>query len=418
MFTLAPFRIVGGDIEDATSGGSHRLRKGGSSQWLCVAVFDGAARVVRHRGSAESAGARAVGLAKTTGDPVIVARQVGMTAHDLPVFEAVGRVATLKADPLTPEAFESWAESMAGNILRVSRADLAAMGTEALEHLAIDFRGVTPQQLDRALLGYRTTIAGPPGRMMDLQRVEIDRTLRRVVSSTGERVSRLPQLRQALGTGFQLQDRRVADLLSRHHSFFVRNEYGAVSQSLSAQARSIIAAGVERGAGRREIANDLERLTTGGLRMRGYYETVAANSVARARSYSMGASYRAAGIEFFRIEAVLDDRTTHQCEFLHQKILPVGPSMQAFERSLADPNPEGVMVHQPFIRDDGDRLTVPRLDGLLATVARIDQRSSGAAPGRNITSSFSRGMSASDLVSAAIGLPPYHHRCRTTTTPA
>lgn len=417
LFRLGPFRVSGLGVEDVLAGGARRLAKGGLSQWVLVALFDERARLERCHGSPEKAGRRAVSLSKATGDPVVIGRQVGLAADGLPVFESIGVVLTEKANALTPAAFEAWVRGLSRKILEISRDDLNTMATQALSHLDLDFRGVSPNELDRALLGYRSALSSPSQTMLRVQQTEISQTMQRVLRSAGLEAQRLPQVRQALGTGFTINDREVSRLLAKNHSFWVRDRYGAISDSMSSQARAIISSGVQRGLGPNEIAGELKRMTGRGVRQEHYYRTVAANQVARARSYSTGATYRAAGIEYYRIEAVLDDRTTHQCEFLHGKVLPVGPGIGNIERTLNDPNPQAVLANQPFIIDRGSRLTIPTPGGGERTVARIDQRSTGAAAS-GPTAVFSRGMSSSDLVSAAVGFPPYHHNCRTTTVPA
>jgi hypothetical protein len=410
LFTLAPFKIRGQDAASVLAGGIKRLQKGGDSEWLLTAAWERDARVQRYHGAAEGASRAAVALARETGDPVVVGRQVGLDSEGMPVFEAVGRVMTAKADPLSAEAFESWAEALAGRMGSVSRADLAAMGTEALEHLELVLRpGTSVAQLERALAGYRTTIASPTARMMSAQRVEITRTLQRVLARSGARAARIPQVRATLATGFQVRDREASRLLARHHSFWVRDRHGEISRSMSDRARGIISSGLDRGLGRAEIGRELSQMTGRGLRQPHYYQTVAANQVARARSYALGSTYRAAGIEFYRIEAVLDDRTTHQCEFLHEKILPSGPGTAALERTMASPNPEAVVTNQPFIEDMGDHLSIPTAGGGSARVATITERSSGASPS-GVSARFSGGMDQAALVSQQVGFPPYHHQ--------
>jgi SPP1 gp7 family putative phage head morphogenesis protein len=416
-FRLAPFRVEGPDADATVAPGARRLAKGGDSQWLLVAAFDDVARVRRVYGSVDAVEKSAVDFAKATGDPVLVGAPRGLGGDGLPIFESCGRVVTAKADPLSPEAFEQWARSMAANVLAVSRQELLAMGIEALDQLDIDFRNMSPAQLERALLGYRTAISTPSARMVNLQRLEIDKALRRVITRVGGRASRIPEVRAGIGTGFSIPDREAARLLSRHHSFWVRDRYGQISDSMSAQARAIIARGVERGLDSRTIARDLRRMTGTGLRQEHYYRTVAQNHVARARSYTLGSSLRAAGIRFYRIEAVLDDRTTHQCVFLHGKVLPVGPGAANIERTMRSPNPEAVLANQPFIVERNNQLVVPTPGGGEATVATIERHSSGASP-TGVDATFSGGMSSADLVSHAIGFPPYHHGCRTTVVPA
>lgn len=415
LFNLSPFRVRGNSLDDVLAGGSQRLKKGGLSQWVLVASFDGEALVERRHGTAEWAARGAEGLARKTGDPVVVGRQVGVDGTGSPVFQAVGRVLTAKVNPMTPDAFAAWASSLTARILRASRGDLQVMAVEALDYLDIDFAGATAQQLDSALLGYRTTIASPTQTMARVQRLEITKTLERVLRSTGRHTASLPEVRAGLGTGFSINDRAVSNLLARHHSFWVRDRHGAISESMSAQARKIIASGTRRGLGPDEISQELRRMTGEGLRQPHYYRTVAANHVARARSYSAGSTMRAAGITAYRIEAILDDRTTHQCEFLHQKILPIAPGVAAIERTMRDPDPQATLTNQPFIVDKGDHLAVPTPGGGMARVATIDQRSTGGTASGQPSAQFSNGMSSSDLVSHAIGFPPYHHNCRTTT---
>lgn len=415
LFNLGPLRVRGNSLDDVLAGGARRLRKGGQSQWVLLASFNGEALVERRHGSAEWAARGAEELARKTGDPVVVGRQVGVDGTGSPVFQAVGQVLTEKADPLSPRAFSAWASSLTAKILRASRGDLQVMAVEALEYLDIDFAGATAQQLDSALLGYRTTIASPTQTMARVQRLEITKTLERVIRSTGRHVQSLPEVRAGLGTGFSINDRVTSNLLSRHHSFWVRDRHGAISETMSAQARKIISSGVRRGLGPDEIARELRGMTATGLRQEHYYRTVAANHVARGRSYSTGATMRAAGVTAYRIEAILDDRTTHQCEFLHQKILPVAPGVAAIERTMRDPDPQSVLINQPFIVDRGDHLAVPTPGGGMARVATIDQRSTGGTASGQPSAQFSNGMSSSDLVSHAIGFPPYHHNCRTTT---
>lgn len=417
VFSLSPLAVRGGDTGIKREGLFLSRGRVSDSSFVLVASFDNSGTVRRLRGSVGTVEREALRLADHTGDCVVIGRQVGLDAHDLPLFESVGRVLTAKADPLSAEALESWAEQLTANMLKVSRADLAVMTTEALDHLAIDYGAATVPQIERAFQGYRTTIGTPNTTMLRAQRVEVSRTLRRVLRAVGIRTRQFPAVRSNLASGFAVRDRDVSRLLSRHHSFFVRDNYGRISNSMSQRARAIIASGVDRGLGRDEIARELAQMTGKGVRSEAYYRTVAGVHVARGRSYSLGASFRAAGIEYFRIEAVLDDRTTHQCQFLHKKILPVGASMGHITRTMNDPRPEAVLSNQPFIVDEGNKLTIPTAGGGSATVATISDRGTGAGPS-GTPASFSSGMSQSEMVSAAIGFPPYHFGCRTTVVPA
>jgi len=417
FFSLSPFRVVKGDLDMPVPGSQIGHDGSLANGAILVASFGQEARIKRLRGSNEHLAKEAQALAEETGNPVVIGRQVGVDSEGLPTWETLGFVRTAKADPLSAEAFEGWATSMADLIRGNSRAELGILAAESLEFLEFDFRGIAPAQLERALAGYSATISSPSATLMNVQRVSIRNALAPVIRSVGGRVSQIPNVRAGLGTAFSLPDKQISDVLSRSHAFWARNRYGQISEGLSSKARGIISRGVEQGFGRDEIGRQLGAMTRDGLQMKGYWRTVAANHIARARSYSTGRTYQAAGIEYFRIEAVLDDRTTHICEFLHGKILPVGASVTRMNNAINSEDPLAVLSETPFLRDRGEYIDVAYPDGSTRRVADIVERSTGGGPARDPTGVYNPRMSQSDMVDAAIGLPGYHHGCRTTTVP-
>jgi hypothetical protein len=62
------------------------------------------------------------------------------------------------------------------------------------------------------------------------------------------------------------RDTRTSATLVDHNCLFVRNQYGEVASRLSARARDIVAAGVEAGLGRDDIAGDLVKAMAGARR--------------------------------------------------------------------------------------------------------------------------------------------------------
>jgi hypothetical protein len=411
LFTLGPMRLV-----DPASVEAMRLAKAAVSPrgWLLVAAWEGEGRVARVSGTASDVARQAARLAERTGDTVLVGEQVGL-AGDQPVFKAVGRVLTEKDDPLSTRAFDAWTQRLSRQLQRTADRGNSQMAIAALEELDFDFLLATGERLEGAVEAVAGVIEGGPGvGTIRAQQVHISRSIQTILRRTTGAVVRLPEMRGRLGTGFRLPERHISRMMAQHHGFFVRDQYGRVSQTLSAQARGIIRQGVERGLDRRAIARQLGEQMRGGLQMRGYWQTVAANHVATARSYGHGGSYRAAGITHYRIEAVLDDRTTHQCEFLHLKVLPVEPGMRRLDAGIADPNPEGILWSRPFMVDHGDHLSVDYPDGSSRRIADISQRSTGAGPGGG-TAQFANPVSPADLVDAGVGFPPYHHGCRTVT---
>jgi hypothetical protein len=85
---------------------------------------------------------------------------------------------------------------------------------------------------------------------------------------------------------------------------------------------------------------------------------------------------------------------------------------------MRDPNPEAVYWEHPFLREgggpEGDEIYSEFPDGERVVVARVDEPGIGTQqPG-----SYRDALGATGMVSqAAVGMPPYHHGCRTTIVP-
>lgn len=390
-------------------------RRPASLPYVLVSTYGPEGIVARHRCSRERAGQLALRLAERSRDSVLVARQVSVADDGKPLYETIGQVLAHKADPLGNEQLESWILSLTRELRKLGNSEAERLATRALGILDMEYSNVDARTITRALDQVQSVIANPATRFMTSQQQSIAQSLQRVVGRTWRGTARLPRVRDGLKTGFSIPDREVSRLLSRHHSFWVRNRFGDISGPMSERARRIISRGVSEGLGRNEISRRLERHFGEGLKQKGYWRTVAANHVTRARSYSMGSTMQAAGVEFYRIEAVLDDRTTHQCVFLHHKILPVNAAVQRAQSVMRSDDPRAVMREQPFIQDRGDRLVVEYPNGQAANVAMITERSSGISPS-GPSARFSGGMNQTQMVDAAIGFPPYHHGCRTTIT--
>ena len=403
FFALSPLRIIG-DREIIGA----RVRKG--SAHVLVASYDGEARVVRCDGvSLDAVQRHAQRLAERTGDPVVIGIGAGVDAEGLPVWQTVGRVLTHKANPMSPEALEADVARLAARLEIVAGQEAAHMTREAMEWLDWSWPEGNEAKWRATEARLNATFRTPSRSMILAQRTSLTRSLTGTVGRTGRAVSRDPAIRNLLGAAWRLPDRSIAARLSQHHGFFVRDRYGSISLPLAQQARPIIERGLNQGLGREEIERRLRASMRGGLAMPHYWRTVAANASVRARSYAAGATMREAGIRFYRISAILDEATTETCLALHDKLMPVDGAMALQDRLINDPNPEGVYWHHPFVSDSGDELAVEFPDGTRNVIAQIDERGSGTgSPGSY------RGIPAgSDLVSTAVGFPPYHHNCRT-----
>lgn len=405
-FSLAPLELVGPPAD---------LSRPGSLGRVLVSAWAGEGRVRRlGRVTDETARREALALAEETRDPVVVAEVAALVGPDgEPVYRSLGRVTMAKADdPLSPEAWRETVSRLSGRLRVIANQEMEHLVQESLQWIAAEFYEDSGRTAASAAAGIRGTLRSPRGTMIRAQRVAITNTLSEVMRRTTGAMARLPEIAPTLGTAFNLPDRRIAQTMARHHGFWVRDWIGTISMPMARRAQPIIQRGIMLGLGRREIGRELREAIHGSYerRMKGYWDVVAANHITRARSYATGYTMRAAGIEYYKIEAILDEATTETCLMLHDKILPVGPAMARQEAILASPDPEAVRWNNPFVVDKDGELAAVTPDGHREVLARIDERGRGTG----IPGTYSNVMSQREMVSAAIGFPPYHHNCRTT----
>ncbi|RME73708.1 MAG: head morphogenesis protein, partial [Planctomycetota bacterium] len=194
-------------------------------------------------------------------------------------------------------------------------------------------------------------------------------------------------------------------------------EYGRRHDAFGERARQIVAEGLEAGLGREDIARDLERAARDVIAGRGsfYWEVVAGSFVSRGRSFAQLSSYAEAGIDRYLIEAVLDERTTEICRFLHGKTFSVSAGLRTFDR--VDAEPDLVKELTPWVReavdpDSGRKVLYIERGDDRTRVAEVTRSGLGTRDDRG---EFARGLSERDLANLGISFPPYHGLCRTTT---
>lgn len=225
--------------------------------------------------------------------------------------------------------------------------------------------------------------------------------------------------RLAIGAEFNAVDRRVVAHVTSSQANFVRDEYGRRIDVFGEEARRIVAAGLEEGLGRDDIAQSLERAARAALVDRApfYWETVAASFISQGRSYAQMSSYAEAGIRQYRIEAVLDEQTTNICRYLHGKTFSVADALRRFDRIEALEDPEAIKQSMPWVRETTDpetgrtRLYVTGGSGR-TELAEVSRSAMGTRDDRG---DFRALASDSALNEVGIGFPPYHGLCRTTT---
>ena len=220
----------------------------------------------------------------------------------------------------------------------------------------------------------------------------------------------------SFGTNFAALDTRLAQFMARSHVLFVRNEYHRRAENFSEKAREVVAAGMETGLGRKDIAANLAKAAADALTKKNvpYWELVAGAFVGRGRSYAQVGAYADAGITHYRIEAVLDERTSNICRFLHGRVFSVRDSSRLFEEAGRLQDPEDIKNLSPWPREDAAGLYIMR-GGRRIHVARIERSGAGASDDVGELTTYH---SQADLARLGLGFPPFHGLCRSTTVPA
>jgi SPP1 gp7 family putative phage head morphogenesis protein len=309
----------------------------------------------------------------------------------------------------TRAGFDRAVALLAAQLRRATgRAEVEAV-REALGVLEVDWARTTAAER-RRLVAEAMAAAGRATALVPV-RIEapFNDAAQEVVAATRTDARRSQRL--AIGAEFNAVDRRVVAHVTSSQGNFVRDEYGRRVEGFGKEARRIVAAGLEEGLGRDDIAQALDD------RAPFYWETVAASFIAQGRSYAQMSSYAEAGVRQYRIEAVLDEQTTNICRYLHGKTFSVADALRRFDRIEQLEDPEAIKLAMPWVREAQDRETGRTrlyVDGGAGRtdLAEITRSAMGTRDDRG---DFRALASDTALNEVGIGFPPYHGLCRSTT---
>lgn len=320
---------------------------------------------------------------------------------------------TKRIDVTTPAGFDRVVDALAQRLRTVSagteraaiRAALDTLDVDWSRTLAADRRRIVQAALGRAgrLLAMVPTALG----------ADLGAAAHEVVASTRSAVRRRGRL--AIGVAPNALDRRVTAFLVRSETLFVTDATGRRLDGLGRRVREIVAAGVAAGRDRRAIAAELADATKHELvgRTPHYWDVVAGAFVARARAHAQVAAYAEAGVERFRVVAVLDEHTSDVCRFLHGQVVTVAAALRTFERAERLRDPDELRRAAPWVRRRGGALIVDHTSGE-HTLAQITRSGVGA---RDDVGEFEARVAGDRLATVGIGMPPYHGLCRSGTEP-
>ena len=324
-----------------------------------------------------------------------------------------------RIDPNTPEGFLK----IVNRVSRALRGVTADREKEAVERaiagLDVDWPNLTAADRAQVVRAANQALQGLPRIVMPEIRETLQVEAESIVKETRRVSARTFDL--AIETAPGALDDRVVGFVATSQGNFITDEYGRRERRLSEDARNLVAQWLAEGRGRDAISSQLANhyATSSVRRSRFYWDIVAATFVNRARSWGQVSAYRDAGIERYRIVAVLDEVTTDICRFLHGRTFSVTRAIEQFDRVERLRDPTRIKETTPWLavrRDDkGRRVIVVPGDPPLR--AAIVTESAELAGRKDAVGTFEKPASTNALQSAGIGPPPFHGLCRTSIVP-
>ena len=319
-------------------------------------------------------------------------------------------------DLRTPTGFDRAVAAFAAGLAKDTRATDREAVKAAVAALDVDWPSTTAEQR-RQLVDGALRAAGR--RLVTVPKTIEGRFGRTATDvARAARVGAIDRHGLRISVDFGARDTAAIEYVQRSSSLFVSDELRRRLDDFGAEARRLVADGMERGLGRVEISGELARAAETQMvaRSAAYWDVIAASFVANARSWSQIGAYADAGIQRYVIEAVLDEHTTEICLFLDGKSFSVGDALDRFDRLSSLESPEDIKEIAPWVRSgrdaDGNPILYVKQGGERVQLAQVDRAGTGQ---RDRHGEYSRAMSARDMNDAGVGFPPYHGLCRSTT---
>lgn len=186
---------------------------------------------------------------------------------------------------------------------------------------------------------------------------------------------------------FTRKDIYALDLLRDDMLFWVGKAY---DRNFSSWMQQRVKEYFDEGMSRVQLTERIaEKMNVIDPNMKDYIALLADHNTTRVAEMGHVSAYEDAGVEYAKIVAVMDDKTSKICRHLHGRIIPVSAMSAQRDRILSaskSRNIGAIKAAQPML-------------------------SPSSGKGLNVMTSARTG----EIIEEGIGLPPYHFRCRTTT---
>jgi SPP1 gp7 family putative phage head morphogenesis protein len=181
-----------------------------------------------------------------------------------------------------------------------------------------------------------------------------------------------------LKLSFDVIDSQAAKILGKHTMFWILNYY---SDQLQTEIDDILKGYYSEGKLIGEVASDFAtKFSDKSDKGFAYFEGLAEHTTYRVNELGKINGYEKAGVEYYEIKAIMDDRTSDICREMDGVIFPVSEALSFRDQVLKLKSPEDIKSFAPW-------------------------QSASKVLEYKLTGNFPTGMA----------IPPYHWRCRTIT---
>jgi len=320
-------------------------------------------------------------------------------------------------NPLKPKDFDVIIDRL-GKSLNVASVEETRALKKAIENMDADWASMSEDQIDAKVVAAGVGIAASAPAVVTAADKVFGKSGRGIVGATKRATA--DEFSLTIHSGFNSGDLEAMQFSRASQGNFISDSILARGKMFSRQARGIVADGLEKGLGRRDLVNGLQKqMTASGLtRKRSYYNVVAAAFSNRSRTWGQLSSYGEASIKRYFLEAMLDEVTTKICRLMHGKSFEVQKAVDLYQKTEGLENPQEIKEAQPWVRDrkdaDGNEILQIKQGDEFKTVARVLESAVGKP---DQVGRFSQQMSDAELMSHGVMVPPFHGGCRTILIP-
>lgn len=342
-------------------------------------------------------------------DAALVAEELLEKVYRFPVHKAL--------DPNNPRDFLTIVSRLSAATRGLTQAAEATALRTALDTLDVDWKNMSTDQRARVVDAARQVIAKTHTEVWPKLEGRFIQEATRVGSAS--RASSRKKYDFDIGVDLTSVDKEVLNHVAVSQGNFVRDEYGRRADAAAQTAKRIVEQGLEQGMGTTELggllSNAIELQQVG--RSRAYWNLISTTFTNRARTYANLSSFNEAGVTSYIFLATLDERTSAQCRFLHNRRFPVKRALDSFRDVEESDDPDEVKTAQPWLQvgrdaDSGSEFLYYKTGaGAQRRVADVVRSGVGNVDDRG---EFANALGGNALARAGVIQPPVHGHCRST----